>query len=230
MFLPLERFDKNYFLIFYSVKTEYPPEWILIPSVLPLFTTASHSISSSTLKPDLSTMRFTEATRFPTRKPIESTTKVASTSESIIRPISIHTISPQVVAAAAATKQPQTTISASTEKSSVTATSAAAPTTTSQTIYITDNNDEEILSTTDQQRVTMFNEFEETTTATADYTEISETEHILNYTTSAPSVVNTQSIVDTTVRISEYNSTESSATMSQTASQSFGMYTAHNVN
>lgn len=210
------------FCIFDLVKTEYPPEWILIPSVLPLFTTTSHSISSSTLKPDISTVGFTEATRFPTRKPTESTTKVALTSESIIRPISIQTIATQSVA----TKQPQTTIKASTEKSSVT---TAATATTSQIINITDNDIEEILSTTDQQKTTMFDEFEETTTAltTADYTEISETEHTLNYTTTAPSSINTQSIADTTVRIPELNSTlftESSVTLSQTASHSFGLY------
>lgn len=207
----------------------------MIPSVLPLFTTTSHSISSSTLKPDISTVGYTEATRFPTRKPTESTTKVTLTTESIIRPISIHTIGTQ--STAAVTKQPQTTISALTEKSSVTTqVAAAAATTTSQIINTTDNDNdnEEILSTTEQQSVSMFDEFDETTTTTsmADYTELSETEHILNHTTSAPLLSNTQSTVaDTTVKISEFNSTpsilftESSVTVSQTASHfSIGVY------
>lgn len=221
--------------IFDLVKTEYPPEWILIPSVLPLFTTTSHPISSSTLKPDISTVGFTDVTRFPTRKPTESTTKVALTSESIIRPISIQTIGTQSVA----TKQPQSTIPASTENSSVTTQTAAATeaTTVSQFIDIIDNDNdndsEEMLSTTDQQKATIFDEFSETTTAiitTADYTEISETEHISNHTTPEPSPMTTQSVTDTTAQMPEFNSTpsilitESSVTLSQTASQSFGVY------
>lgn len=220
--------------IFDLVKTEYPPEWILIPSVLPLFTTTSPPISSSTLKPDTSTVGFSAgATRFPTRKPTESTTKVALTSESIIRPISIQTIGTQ----SAATKQPPSTIpattSTSTEKPSVTTLAAPAATTTtvSQLIDIidADNDSEEILSTTDQQKTTMYDDFFETTTAipSADYTETSETEHI---STPEPSSMNTESVADTTIRIPEFNSTpsifitESNVTLSPTASPSFGEY------
>lgn len=236
---------KSYFnvSILYSalVKTEYPPEWILIPSVLPLFTTTSHSISSSTLKPDISTVGFTDATRFPTRKPTEPTTKVALTSESIIRPISIQTIGTH----SAATKQPQPTIAASTEKSSVTTQAATAAveatTTVSQFIDIVDNDNdndndnesEEVLSTTDQQKITMFDELLETTTAigTTDYTEIGETERISNHTTPEPAPMSTQPVADTTAKIPELNSapsilatsSESSGTLSQTTSQSFGM-------
>lgn len=206
----------------------------MIPSVLPLFTTTSHSISSSTLKPDISTVGFTDATRFPTRKPMESTTKVALTSESVVRPISAQTIGAQSIA----TKQPQSTIPASTEKSSVatqaatTASSSAEVTTTiSQFIDIIDNDSEEILSTTDQQKVTTLDDFFETTTAmpTVDYTEITETEHIPKHTTSQPSSMSTPSIADTTVRIPEFNSTPSipiteSSVTSQTSAQPFGMY------
>lgn len=219
------------FSVFDLVKTEYPPEWILIPSVLPLFTTTSHPISSSTAKPDISTVGFTDVTRFPTRKPTESTTKVALTSDSIIRPISIQTIGTHAVA----TKRPQPTIPASTEKSSVATQAAAAAeatTTVSQFIDIIDrddddDNDDEILSTTDQQKVTIFEDFPETSTAITtadDYTEASETERI---STPEPSPMNTQSVADTTARIPEFNSTpsisntESSATtMSQPASSS----------
>lgn len=81
--------------IFIPVKTE-PPEWILIPSVLPLLTAASHTMSTTTPKPEILSTRFTEATRFPTRKPTESTTKATiTTAEPVTRPTQSATRRPQ---------------------------------------------------------------------------------------------------------------------------------------
>lgn len=184
-----------------SVKTEYPPEWILIPSVLPLSSTPSQPISSSSSKPITSHLQSTEITRFPTRKPIASTT---ITKKPTPKPSIIETAATKPVTT---TKQPQTTTTAPTEKSPVTTQKASIQTTVLMNATTT-INDEEILWTTES--VTMADEFEETTTVNS---EIIETEHVINHATSAlPSY--TQSATGATT-ISHINST---AAMSSTES------------
>lgn len=97
-------------------------------------------------------------------------------------------------------------------------------------INLTDN--EEIPSTTES--VTLFDETEETTTD-GGYTEseISETVHNLNHTTSALPMYTDAATTDTTVRISESSSTSSvlitessSVTTSTSLHSSYGVYIA----
>lgn len=168
----------------------------MIPSVLPLLSTPSQPVASSTSKPITSHLQSTETTRFPTRKPIATITTV--TKKPTPKPSILETAATKPVT----TKQPQTTTSAPTEKSPVTTQKASIQT----TVLMNTTDDEEMLLTTES--VTMADEFDETTVNS----EIIETEHVINHATSAlPSY--TQSTTGAT--ISKINST---FTMSSTES------------
>lgn len=200
-------------------KTEFPPEWILIPSVLPLSTTVKQAAPSSTMKPTTST----ETTRFPTRKPTASTSTTNSpiTKKPLTRPTTEMPIIRPV------TKQPQPAATIATEKSPVTMMMMMnMPAQTTITIDDTTMHDEEISLTTES--VTMFEEEEyESEKATTTYDDdVSETENIINHATSAlPSYTQTS----TGTIMSEFNSTvpifftETSITSSSTHS-SIGMH------
>lgn len=232
---------KSKFLQFFfsssKVKTEHPPEWILLPSVMPLL---SSTIFQTTSKPSsvMSSTHFAETTRFPTRKPVtQSSTKAPITKKPISKPSTIETTSSPTKPS---TKKPQTTTTSTTAATTTTTSTTTVepterlPITTTQkvsaeTTVLMDTStsiDEEMPLSTES--VTLFDEFDDDTTV---YSEISETENDISHATSAIPVYTTSagitsmSKANSTVAMS---STESSHfTTSSSSTEYAGEYCVH---